>query len=128
MYLFELFCNMTLEELDIYNLSMNLSDKVWTIFIKLQYFEKQTVGIQLVKACDSISANISEGWGRNAFKENRAFLYIARGSLCESKTWLTKLKNRNLITNECFDELLSELNILGMKLNKYISYINNQIK
>ena len=118
---------MKLEDLEIYNLSMNLAESVWNICTKLQYFEKQTVGLQLVRACDSVSANISEGWGRNTFKENRNFLYIARGSLCESKTWLTKLKNRNLITSKCFNDLLIELNTLGIKLNKYITYINGKI-
>ena len=118
---------MKLEDLEIYNLAMNLAEKVWCICVKLQYFEKRTVGLQLVKACDSISSNISEGWGRNTFKENRAFLYIARGSLCESKTWLTKLKNRNLITINCFNELLIEINTLGIKLNNYITYLNGKI-
>jgi four helix bundle protein len=59
-----------LSKLNIYNDSMKLSNKIWDIVNVLDYFVKDTIGKQLVRSADSISANISEGYGRYSFKEN----------------------------------------------------------
>lgn len=114
---------MKFEDLEVYNLSMNLSDKIWDLVIKWEYFPKDTIGKQWVRAADSISANISEGFGRNNFKDQRSFYYYSRGSLCESKTWLDKAKRRNLIDIETYDVLLTEFNVLGIKLNNFINSV-----
>ena len=111
---------MKLEDLEIYNLSMNLSDKVWNFVIKWEYFAKDTLGKQWVRAADSVSANISEGFGRNSYRDSRSFYYIARGSLYESKTWLDKAKRRKLIAEEDYKVLYTEHNVLGFKLNNFI--------
>ena len=95
---------MKLEDLEIYNLSMTLSDKVW----------------DFVRASDSVSANISEGFGRNTYRDSRSFYYISRGSLYESKTWLDKAKRRKLISDDDYTVLYSEHNVLGYKLNNFI--------
>ena len=111
---------MRLEDLNIYNLAMEIAEQVWNIVVKWDSFAKDTVGKQWIRAIDSVAANISEGFGRNTFKDSRSFYYIARGSLYESKTWLDKAKNRNLITDE-YQPLLDSHNKLGVKLNNFIS-------
>jgi four helix bundle protein len=111
---------MKLEDLEIYNLSMDLSDKVWDYVVSWEYFAKDTIGKQWVRAADSVSANISEGFGRNTYRDSRSFYYIARGSLYESKTWLDKAKRRKLISEEDYKTLYSGHNVLGYKLNNFI--------
>lgn len=111
---------MELEELNVYNRSMELGEEVWRIIIGWDYFTKDTIGKQMIRSADSIAANISEGFGRFHFKESKQFNYYARGSLFETKTWLTKSYNRKLITKEQFENLLSEIEITGKMLNKYI--------
>lgn len=115
--------HIALDDLVVYQLSMSLGEKIWTIVDKWIYFQKNTMGSQLVRATDSIAANISEGYGRFHFKENNFFCYYARGSLYETKTWLTKAKNRNLVTLTDFEELKTELNHLAKVLNSYIKSI-----
>lgn len=88
---------MKFEDLEVYKLSMDLSDKIWNLVIKREYFPKDTIGKQWVRAIDSVSANISEVFGRNTFKDQRSFYYFSRGSLCESKTWLEKARRRGLV-------------------------------
>jgi four helix bundle protein len=88
---------MEIEELQIYQLSMNMAEEIWNIVFQWGYFEKDTIGKQLVKAADSIAANLSEGFGRFFYKEEKQFCYYSRGSLSETKTWLTKAFNRKLI-------------------------------
>ena len=117
---------MKLEELKVYQLSMELGEKVWNIVIKWDFFAKDTIGKQLVRAVDSIAANLSEGFGRYHFKEAKNFSYYSRGSLFETKTWLTKAYNRNLINKEDFQFFQTEINNIGVKLNNYINSIGKK--
>ncbi len=76
------------ERLEVYKLSEQLADEIWDIVVGWKLFPKMTAGRQLVKAADSIGANIAEGVGRGSFKDNRRFVKIGRGSLYEVKHWL----------------------------------------
>jgi four helix bundle protein len=78
----------TLEKLDVYNEAEFFSDKIWKIVESWYYFKKDTIGKQLVRAADSISANIAEGYGRYYYKKSKQFYFYARGSIQETKSWL----------------------------------------
>ena len=117
---------MKLEELQVYNLSMEMAEKIWAIVMEWDYFTKDTLGKQLVRSADSIAANLSEGFVRYHFKENTNFSYYSRGSLYETKTWLVKAHNRKQISNEDYERFLHEINIIGVKLNNYIKSIGKK--
>lgn len=72
---------MLLKDFQIYNLSMSIGEDVYSLVLKWNYFDKDTIGKQLVRAADSISANLSEGLGRFHYKERKNFSYYSRGSL-----------------------------------------------
>lgn len=112
--------SMKLEELNVYTLAMEIGNQCWTIVNNWSYFEKDTTGKQLVKAADSIAANISEGYGRFHANQRRYFNFIARGSLFETKTWLDKAFHRGLISVESHNLLKAEINELCLMLNSYI--------
>ncbi len=112
-----------LEDFKVYNLSMAVAEEVWILVAKWNYFEKDTIGKQLVRAADSVAANLSEGLGRYHFKEAKNFSYYSRGSLFETKTWLAKSLNRKLLTEDHYKKLLEELDIIGKMLNSYINSI-----
>ena len=61
-----------------------IGDVVWEEVTKWKHFSKDTIGKQLVRAADSISANLSEAYGRYSFADRKRFAYYARGSLCET--------------------------------------------
>ncbi len=113
-----------LEDFKAYNLAMAIGEDVWNIVTPWSYFEKDTVGKQFVRAADSIAANLSEGLGRYHFKESKNFSYYSRGSLFESKTWLTKSKNRNLISSQ-FEKIRADIETLGKMINGYINSIGS---
>ena len=117
---------MDIEELQVYNLSMDIAERVWSIIYKWNYFEKDTIGKQLIRAIDSVAANLSEGYGRFHYKENKNFCYYSRGSLYESKTWITKAFNRKLISDVDYESLKSDINTIGVKMNNYIKSIGNK--
>lgn len=118
---------MKLEDLQVYTLSMQIGEEVWDIVDKWNSFNKDTVGKQFVRAIDSVAANLSEGFGRYHFREKTHFSYYSRGSLYESKTWMTKANNRKLIDDELFQKLQSEINVIGIKLNNYITTTKKQL-
>jgi len=117
---------MKLEELRIYQLAMEMGEIIWVQVQEWDYFSKDTIGKQLVRAVDSVAANLSEGFGRFHFKETKQFGYYSRGSLYETKTWLTKAHNRKLLNYENFGILMKEISSLGKQLNKYIKSIGEQ--
>jgi len=117
---------MKLEELQVYQLSMELGDRIWEIVINWDYFLKDTIGKQLVRAADSVAANLSEGFGRFFYKENKQFCYYSRGSLFETRTWLTKAKNRKLISEDKLENFSNDIDLIGKMLNNYIKSIGKQ--
>ena len=119
---------MKLDDLQVYQLAMDIGERVWEIVLDWNYFARDTIGKQLVKAADSVAANKSEGWGRYYYKENRQFCYYSRGSLKETFTWLRKAHNRGLIDTRNFKSFHKDININSVKLNNYISSIGKKYK
>lgn len=113
----------SLEDLEVYQLAEAFSDEIWSVVNNWDYFAKDTVGKQIVRSADSISANIAEGYGRYHYKENKNFCFFARGSVLETKGWLKKAKNRNLVSEENFEKLFEKLQAIHLKLNAYLKFI-----
>lgn len=65
----------TLEKLEVYNLAEAFSDERWNIVAGWTIFLKDTIGKQMVRSTDSISANIAEGYGRYYYKESKQFYF-----------------------------------------------------
>jgi four helix bundle protein len=117
---------MKLEELKVYNMAMEMAEQIWNIVLKFDYFAKDTLGKQLARSSDSVASNLSEGFGRFHYKENRQFCYYSRGSLYETKTWIAKAHNRNLINDEDYNSLNKDIETISIKLNNYIKSIGKQ--
>jgi four helix bundle protein len=64
--------------------------------------------MQLVRAADSIGANIAEATGRWHEADKRRLLVIARGSLYETEHWLVRAATRNLVM-ESYDARIAEI-------------------
>ncbi|WP_333117420.1 MULTISPECIES: four helix bundle protein [unclassified Microcoleus] len=74
------------QELQVYQLAEQISNKVWLIVQSWDLFAKNTVGQQLVRSVDSIGANIAEGNGRYNYNDNQRFIKIARGHCMKQGT------------------------------------------
>ncbi len=111
------------ENLRVYQLSEQLADEVWKLACSWRGLPRNTVGHQLVRAADSIGANIAEGSDRGTFQDNRRFVRIARGSLYEVRLWLRRAYKRELLTQHHIDRLKPLIDELGPKLNAYLKSI-----
>jgi len=72
-----------LNDIEAYRIAFSLSNYVWDLVIKWEYFARKTVGAQFVEAVDSISANIAEGFGRYHKKDKIKFYRYSFGYLFE---------------------------------------------
>lgn len=111
------------ENLRVYRLAERLADAACDMVRQWDNLARDTVGKQLVRAADSVGANIAEGTGRGGHQDNRRFVRIARGSLYETQHWLRRAHCRRLLTKEKTSQLKTIVNELGPTLNAYLSSI-----
>jgi len=109
------------ERLQVYQLAEAVADRVWGLVVPWDRFAKDTVGQQLVRAADSIGANIAEGTGRGPTRDNRRFVRIARGSLNETKHWLRRARQRGLLTQDRAEALFALLDELAARHDAYLT-------
>jgi four helix bundle protein len=112
------------EKLQVYKLAENLADGIWDVVRRWDYFAKDTVGKQIVKAADSIGANIAEGTGRGTLEDNRRFIRMARGSLYETQHWLRRAYKRSLLNKQQIALLKPIISELSPKVNAYYRSVN----
>jgi four helix bundle protein len=114
------------EQLRVYRLAEEIADAVWSVASEWAPLARDTVAKQLIRAADSIGANIAEGCGRGTYQDNRRFVRIARGSLNETIHFLRRAHRRRLITAAQTDHLRRLLDDLGPMLNAYLKSIGPQ--
>ena len=117
-----------IEDLRIVKEAEEICDLIWNIVIEWNYFVKDTIGKQVIKSSDSIGANIVESQGRYHPKDAINFLYMARGSLQETKYWLRRAQRRKLLKDKEYDKLINLLNNLAPQLNSFINSQKRRIK
>src|SRR5204863_1905440 len=108
--------------------SEKLADNVWSIVVAWDSFAKDTVGKQIVRAADSIGANIAEGSGRGSLQDNRRFVRIARGSLYETIHWLRRSYLRKLLSQTEVKDLRALIEELSPKLNAFLRSVDQRAR
>lgn len=114
------------ERLEVYKLAERLADEVWDIASAWEWFAKDTVGKQLVRAADSIGANIAEGSGRGSYADNKRFVRVARGSLNETQHFLRRAYKRKLLTTAQVNRLKPLVDELAPRLNAFLNSIGTR--
>ena len=116
-----------LNNVNAYKIAFGLSNYIWSIVMEWDYFAKDTIGKQFVRATDSISANIAEGFGRYSKKDKIKFYRYSFGSVKESLDWNEKAKIRNMLTKEQYNYIFLELQKLPRELNHLIKFTNEKL-
>lgn len=116
-----------LNDISAYKIAFDLSNYIWDVVIKWDWFAKKHIGGQFTEAADSISANIAEGYGRYFKKDKIKFYHYSQGSMKESFDWNEKSKIRNLLKDEEYNHIFSELNKLPKELHYLIKYTNEKL-
>lgn len=106
---------------EIWQRAVDIADKVYIVCDGLPKYELYALGDQLRRAVVSIASNIAEGASRTSAIEFAHFLEIAIGSAFEVETQLQIAKRRKYITDEVFNEIVSELQLEERQINTFIS-------
>lgn len=118
---------LSIQDIGAYKISFPLSNYVWDIVIRWGFFEKDTVGKQFVRALDSISANLAEGFRRVSAKDKILFYRYSLGSMQESLDWCEKAKVRRLITDNEYRLISAELQKLPREIYSLIKFTKERI-
>src|SRR4051794_27781959 len=107
-------------DLAAYQRATELADGLWRQVARWDSLERWSIGMQLVRAVDSIGANIAEATGRWHPKDELRFLRVARGSLLETEHWITTAERRGLLPEGTSDRLDAIARPLSGLINKRV--------
>ncbi len=113
-------------ELKVWQKSMDLVEKVYTLISMFPKEEKYGLISQIQRSSVSIPSNIAEGAGRNSNKEFVHFLGIANGSTNELNTQLILSNRIGYITDKDLEDtnkLITEIEKMNFGLIKKLSQI-----
>jgi four helix bundle protein len=113
------------KELEIYKLAYDFAIKVHKASLKMPAFELYEQGSQIRRSTKSIRDTIVEGYGRRRYKaEFIRYLIYAQASCDEATNQATSIIELYPNISE-FVEILSNLDILGKKINNFIKYVES---
>ncbi len=111
------------EKLDVWRRNRHLRIKIQKIADTLPYSEKFKLTDQLIRSSRSVTANISEGFGRFHFQENIQFCRIAKGSLYELLDHIICANDINYLSDDEYNNIRLEIIRCIQIVNGYIRYL-----
>jgi four helix bundle protein len=114
------------KDLEVYQLSYRLAVEIDRMTKQLPKHEFWEEGQQIRKSSKGIPAHISEGYGRKRYiAEYRRFAIYALSSCDETQVHLGLLHDCGSIAEKKYNYFHSEYNVLGKKLNNWLTAIEN---
>jgi len=109
------------KELDVYKLARELAQQVFKITKEFPKEEKYSLTDQVRRSSRSIGAQIAEAWAKRRYKNHFiSKLTDSDGEQLETQHWIESAFDCEYLTREVADEILSNYEILGRKLNSMI--------
>ena len=116
-------------DLEINQLSFEHAMKIHKISLNLPKYEFYEEGSQLRKSSKGVTSCIVEGYGRRKYKNDFIrFLTYAQASCDETEVHLDFIHASGHITDEIYQEIKKENDVLGKKINKFIQYVEKYWK
>jgi four helix bundle protein len=117
---------MSYRNLEVWQLARALTRDVHLMTLReLPKFEMYEEGSQIRRSMKSIRANIVEGYGRRRYKQDFIrFITYALASNDETIDHLDALRETDSLTNDSlFNDLHSQRDVLGRKLNNFLQSV-----
>jgi len=111
------------EDLEIWQGARTLAVMIYSATAKGNFAKDFGLKDQVQRAAVSIASNIAEGFERKTNKDFVKFLYYAKGSTAEVRTQVHIAKDLGHLSDEDFNEIVTQTNLLSAKIGKLISYL-----
>jgi four helix bundle protein len=111
------------EDLEVWQLSRLLSKEVWEMIEQENFKRNFALRDQIDRSSGSIMDNIAEGFGREGRKEFIQYLSFSKGSCSEVKSQLYRALDRNLISQERFEQLYNLADRVGKMISGLMRYL-----
>ena len=106
---------MNYRELEVYQRANTLFPKIYRLVRSWKQIDQQEIGSQMVRAANSIHANIAEG-STKSVPDFKRYLGNAIGSCDELVSHITDAVNIGLMNKTVSDKLIDEYRIVGKQL------------
>lgn len=113
-------------QMPVWKNAMDIATEVYDISESLPRREDYALTSQIRRSAESISANISEGFGRGGDKEKSQFYKIARGSANETKSHLLYGCRVHYFEVQKTERVIVMLESVIYELNKIIRTLDNR--
>ena len=104
-------------DLEVYQRASKLFARVYRIVRTWNAIDQRELGSQMIRAANSIHANIAEGYGKTA-PDFKRYLNNSIGSCDEITSHISDAYNVGLIAETVRDELLEEYDVVGKQLTR----------
>lgn len=116
------------KNLEIWQKSLEFSIEVYNKTQSFPLEERYGLTSQIRRAATSIPINISEGAGRDSLKDYVHFIQIAEGSACEVECELIIARRLQYLSQQDFDTMSQEIDLIKRKIAKYKFKLEEDIK
>ncbi len=108
----------------VWKLAMEIAVEVFNLTVPLPKSEDYALTSQIRRSAESISSNISEGFGRSTSPDKKKFYVISRGSLYETKNHLIYGHKVNYFDTAEIEPIYKKIETVIHELNKLIKSLN----
>jgi len=111
------------EELEVWADARELCKKIRKLVNQTELLKDFALKNQILGSSGSVMDNIAEGFERDGRKEFLNFLYIAKGSLGETRSQIHRAYDSGYLNETTCNEILNDCLNLSGKLSHFIKYI-----
>lgn len=112
------------EDLEIWQNARELCKKIRSTTEQSLLSKDYSIKDQILRSSGSVMDNIAEGFERDGKKEFINFLYIAKGSLGETRSQIHRSFDAKHFKQDIYNELLEDCLNLSAKISHFITYLS----
>lgn len=113
------------KELNVWKLANRLATEIYAVIKSTSLKNDFELRNQIDRSSGSIADNIAEGFDREGNREFIQYLSIAKGSCAEVRSQLERLKDREYINQNEFENIDSLCVEISKKISSFMSYLKN---
>jgi four helix bundle protein len=113
-------------KMKIWQIGYDLVMEIYEVTSKFPDIEKYALVQQMIKAANSVIANIAESHGRYYYLDKIRVMYISRGEAEEVQSHLSVASGRDYLSKDKFNDLINRYENLIIKINEQIKYLRSK--